>query len=325
MRGRVYNQLFAAARLLAIVLALTALLPASAEARCGQIQLAEMNPVNWRGGGGTYDAFDTAQYVQAVEIRVRKKGGGQCRYAIGISEGNSGAFEPRELSRQGSKLAYNLYDTASMSNILMDMELGGTVISGEFRDAGARREVNTHTYYWVIPPQQVAPGTRSGYRDQLAFRLHEQVGGVFVQRHQRTNGHRARAARVVEVSLVDSGMYFDASDVSQRLDFGTLRSGESPDFDLRARGNVSFEVSLQSQNQGVMTHTSLRSSVPYRLEVDGVPVNLRNGPPVSIASSSGEMTGSEGEVYRIAVTVGSLVRSLGGLHRDNITVTLTAR
>ena len=59
-----------------------------------------------------------------------------------------------------------------MSNILMDMELGGTVISGEFRDADARREVNTHTYYWVIPPHQLAPGTRSGYRDQLAFRLH---------------------------------------------------------------------------------------------------------------------------------------------------------
>ena len=324
MRERAHNQL-SGALFLAIVLALAALLPVSAEARCGQIQLSKMDPVNWRGGGGRYDAFDTAQYVQPVEIRVRKKGGGRCRYAIGISEGSSGAFEPRELSRQGAKLAYNLYDSASMSNILMDMELGGAVISGEFRDVDAKREANTHTYFWVIPPQQIAPGTRRRYRDRLAFRLHEQVGGVYVQRHRRTKRHRARAARVVEVSLVDSGAYFEASDVSQRLDFGTLRSGDSLDFDLRARGNVSFEVSLQSQNRGVMAHTSLRSSVPYRLEVDGVPVNLRNGAPVLVASSSGDMTGPEGEVYRIAVTVGSLVRSLGGLHRDSITVTLTAQ
>ena len=324
MRGRAHNQQSGALSL-AIVLALATLLPVSEEARCGQIRLDKMNPVNWRGGGGRYDAFDTAQYVQPIEIRVRKRGGGKCRYAIGVSEGSSGLFEPRELSRHGSKLAYNLYDTASMSNILMDMELGGALISGEFRDADAKREINTHTYYWVIPPLQIAPGTRRRYRDRLAFRLHEQVGGVYVQRHRKVKNHRARAARVVEVSLVDSGMYFDANDVSQRLDFGTLRSGQSLDFDLRARGNVSFEVSLQSQNRGVMAHTALRSSVPYSLEVDGVRANLRSGAPVPVASSSGDMTGPEGEVYRIAVTVGSLARSLGGLHRDSITVTLTAR
>ncbi len=309
---------------LTICATLVTALPHSAQAGCGQIHLTDMDPVDWRGGGSSYDCFDAAQYVQAVEIRVRKTGGGSCRYAIGISEGGSGVFDPRQLSRHGGKLDYNVHDSASLANILMDMKLGGAVITGEFSTAGAQQEEHRHTYYWAIPALQVAPGSNSRYQDRLAFRLYEEVGGVYVQRHSATKHHRARAAKMVEVSLVDTGAPFNAADVSQELDFGTFFSGESLRFDLRARGNTSFDVSLQSQNRAVMAHASLPSSVPYMLKVDGVPVDLTSGAPIPMASSTTDMTGPEGDVYEIEVTIGSLSQSLGGLHRDSITVTLTA-
>ena len=129
---------------------------------------------------------------------------------------------------------------------------------------------------------------------------------------------------MVEVSLVDTGASFNAADLSQELDFGTFFTGESLRFDLRARGNTSFDLSLQSQNRAVMAHSSLPSTVPYTLEVDGLLVDLTGGASIPIASSTGGMTGPEGDVYEIEVTIGSLTQSLGGLHRDSITVTLTA-
>ncbi len=217
-----------------------------------------------------------------------------------------------------------MHDSASLANILMDMASGSAVITGEFTDADAQHEERRHTYYWAIPPLQVVPGSNSRYQDRLSFRLHEEVGGVYVQRHSATKHHRARAAKMVEVSLVDTGASFNAADVSQELDFGTFFTGESLRFDLRARGNTSFDVSLQSQNRAVMAHASLPSTVPYTLEVDGVPVDLASGASIPVASSTAYMTGSEGDVYEIEVTIGSLSQSLGGLHRDSITVTLTA-
>ena len=300
--------------------------PGRAEAACSQIHLANMDPVEWRGAsGGRYDAFDASQYVQAVEIRVRKTGGGSCRYAIGISEGYSGTFEPRQMKRRGEKLAYNLHNSAAQTNVLMDLALGGSVIEGAFTNSEADLEANTHTYYWIIPPMQVVSGANSWYQDRLTFRLHEELGGVFVQRHSGTKHHRARASQMVEVSLVDVGAPFNSADISQQLDFGVFSAGQSLSFDLRARGNTSFDVSLQSVNAGVMAHASLPSAVPYTLEVDGVPVDLTSGAEVPIASFSGDATGANGVGYRVAVTVGSLSGTLGGLHRDSITVTVAAQ
>ena len=309
---------------LSICAALVISLPARAQTGCGRIHLTDMDPVDWRGGGSSYDCFDAAQYVQAVEIRVRKTGGGSCRYAIGISEGGAGVFDPRELSRPRGKLLYNVHDSASLASILMDMTFGGAVITGEFTDVDAKQEAHRHTYYWSIPAGQVVHGSNSRYQDRLGFHLHEEVGDVYVPRQSATKHHRARASKMVEVSLVDTGAPFNAADVSQELDFGTFSSGESLSFDLRARGNTSFDVSLQSHNQGTMAHASLRSSVPYTLEVDGVPADLTSGSSIPIASSTSGMTGPEGDVYEIEVTIGSLSGSLGGLHRDSITVTLTA-
>lgn len=298
---------------------------ASAEAACGRLRLAEVDAVDWQGAGGGYDVFDATQYVQPVEIRVRKERGGTCSYAIGISEGSSGLFDPRELVRRGQRLAYNLYDTSAQTNILMDLALGGTVIRGGFTDADARQETHTHTYYWTIPAQQIVPGSSGRYADRPTLRLYEEVNGVFAQRHTRRKRHRARAPRLVEISLVDVGAPFNAADVSQTLDFGTFFEGQSLSFDLRARGNTGFRVSLESRNRGVMAHASLPSRVPYTLSVDGVPVDLGRRRPVRIASFTGETTDAEGEAYRIEVQVGSLAGTLGGRHRDSVTVTLTAR
>ncbi|MEE9279486.1 MAG: spore coat protein U domain-containing protein [Myxococcota bacterium] len=311
--------------ILSLCLAAGLLLPDQAGAECGRIRLLNMDPVDWRGGGGGYDVFDATQHIQPVEIRVRKTRGGTCRYKIGTSEGSSGLFDPRQLVRRGQRLAYNLYDTAAQTNIVTDLALGGTVIEGQFTDASAGTETNTHTYYWVIPPRQMVAGAHGRYSDRLRFRLYEEVGGVYVQRNAQSRRHRTRAPRQVEISLVDTGAPFNANDVSQKLDFGIFSEGRMQGFDLRVRGNTGFRVSLQSANQGVMAHDALRSAVPYTCTVDGVPVDLNRRGAAQIASFTADATVAEGAVYRIEVTVGSLAGTLGGRHRDSVTVTLMAR
>ena len=309
---------------LPIVCLLLAVTPAPAHA-CGLLFLQTTNTIDWQGATGNYDVFDANTYVQAVEIRVVKLFFGTCSYAIGISEGGSGSFNPRELSVGQRVLDYNLYDSPGQTNVVEDASSGGTLLVGQFTNNAAFLESNVHTYYWVIPPLQIVSGTNGQYQDRPSVTLYENVGGTLATRDTASIRHRTRAPRAAEISLVDTGAPFDAGDLSQSLNFGIFFTGESLSFDLLARANTNFDLSLQSANAGRMAHTSLASAVPYTLTVDGAAVDLTGGGPVQIASFGGSQTSVQGQRYGINVTVGSLAGALSGLHQDQVTVTLTAR
>jgi spore coat protein U-like protein len=308
---------------LAGVLALL-LLGGEARAQCGSLTFPNLPVVDWQGAGGSYDVFDATEYVQSVTFGVNKKQGGQCSYVIGISTGGSGAFDPRELLRTGVTIDYNLYDSAAQSNIVQDYASGGTLISGQF-SGGGQNESNTHTYYYVIPVEQIVGSATQPYEDTVTFEVWMDLGGSYGLEDSATRKHRASVSTAVELSLVDTGGAFNVGDSTQLLDFGTLTQGENQAFDLRVRGNANFDVALQSANSGVMAHTTASSNVPYTLEVDSGAVDLSSGNPVTVASFTGGTTTIDGQVYEIRVTIGSLSGTGSGTHEDNITVTVSAQ
>ena len=203
---------------------------------------------------------------------------------------------------------------------------GGTLITGQFTDATQRNESALHTYYYVIPPLQVVPGRAGRYTDNPRFRLWENTTGGPVRRDQDRARHRARVPEAVQLSLVNYGGPFDAADVAQTLNFETLSAGKILDFDLRVRGNTAFTVTMRSQNRGVLAHAdSAPSSVPYELSVGGSAYDLSGGGDVQVASFSGDQTDIQGEVYAVQVEIGNLSGTLAGLHRDNVTITVSAQ
>ena len=312
-----------APRLWAVLLVL-ALMATRAYGACGSLSIPNMGSVDWLGAAGDYEVFDSTEYVQALTFDLKKKQGGQCNYVVGISTGGSGVFNPRELVRQSNILDYNVYDDASQSNVLQDFASGGTLITGAFTGGGAN-ETHTLTYYWVIPKEQVVAASSFNYTDTLTFEAYQDDPPPWTLEDTATRAHRSTVASAVEVSLVDTGAGFNVADTTQLLDFGTLTLNENLAFDIRARGNVNFDVALQSTNSGVMAHTSEPDTVPYTLDVDGGPVDLSSGNPVTIASFNGGTTTLEGEVYQIDVTIGSVSGMASGTYDDTITVTISAQ
>ena len=307
---------------LALILALA--LPGEALAQCGLLILENLGNIDYQGSTGSYDIFDPTAYAQPVSIRVTKILG-TCDFAIGADEGQAGTYFSRQLRHGGSRLDYNLYTDPSLSNVLTEPGGGGAQLTGSFTTFDPL-DSQVLTYYYSIPPLQVVPGTNANYSDTPRFSVYELDGGNPRGRSRRNIGHRAQVARTAELSLVETGAPFNASDVSQFLDFGIFYTGQALSFDLRGRANTDFDISLQSANGGVMTHTTFPgSNVPYTLTSNGSTIGLGGGGAVTIGSFSGGTTGPQGELYAITVTVGSLAGTVGGLHQDQITVTLTAR
>lgn len=298
--------------------------PTNARAACGDLILESIGTVDWQGAIGSYDIFDASSYAQPVSIRVTKINGGTCTFAIGVDEGQAGSYSPRRLRHGADRLDYNLYTDSALTNILTDLGGGGQQLVGAFTTK-ADTETLMLTYYYSIPPLQVVPGTNGNYADRVRFTVYDTTTNRARGRASQNVSHRAQVARTAELSLVETGAPFDANDVSQFMDFGIFFTGQSLSFDLRGRANTAFDIEMQSANGGLMVHTSFPASqVPYTLTSNGNAVALGAG-PVVIGSFAGGATSSQGELYAVTVTIGSLAGTYGGLHQDQITVTLVAR
>ena len=305
------------------VLSAIAVAAPSAHAQCGLLILENLGNVDWQGASGSYDIFDSSSYAQPVNIRVIKLLG-TCTFSVGADEGQSGTYGSRQLRHGGDRVDYNLYTDSALANVLTEPGDGGQQLTGAFTTPDII-ESQVLTYYYNIPPLQVVPGTNGNYSDRVRFTVYEGSGNNPRGRGSQNVGHRAQIARSAEISLVESGAPFDANDVSQFMDFGIFYTGQSLSFDLRGRANTDFDIEMQSANGGVMVHTSFPASqVPYTLTSNGSAVPLGGG-PVVIGSFNGGATGPQGELYAISVTIDSLAGTFGGLHQDQITVTLTAR
>lgn len=304
------------------VAAILALSAAPAWAGCTMTISSLANPVSWLGGGGTgYDVFDATDHIQTVAVSVKKTAGSGCSYFIAATAGGSGSFNSRKMISGANSLTYNLYTSAAKTNILEDLP-GATssqVISGTFTSTNTTQNKNL---YFDIPVQQIGkPGT---YIDTLSVKLYSgTVSSNTLVQTVTGQKFQASVVAVAQMSLVPTGQAFNQASTTQSLNFGTLSAGQALGFDMRARGNNGYGVTMQSANSGVMTSAGTTDTVPYTLSVGGSNVNLSGGIAVTVASATTPST-VNGNLSAVLATIGAIAGISSGSYSDTITVVITS-
>lgn len=314
-------------RLLSIALVALLVPTAAAQAVCGSLALARLGAHSWSSSAsGDYNPFDSTQYFQQEDLQAKKSGGGQCDFFITLSTGDSGGFSPRQMTGGSEVLTYNFYDAPNVSaNVLKDFPEAVTlsdVLDGQMTN-NKNKETQTLLYHWSIDPQLVVGPTT--YQDSaVTFSLYQGTIASPTLEDQLTVTVSAVVPQVVELSLVATGGAFDAADINETVDFGTLVESAQQSFDLLVRSNDGYQVSFQSAASSTLSKPAPNpDNVSYTVTVGGNPADLSSGAAVVVASASG-VTPVNGDRFAVSFTVGTVSGHRTGSYDDNVTVTVSA-
>lgn len=318
-----------------LLLAFLLLLPQKAQALCVGLGVALKNmpaTITYAGTGGGYAVYAASDVMQTVnfqvEVLVAALG---CNYYIVMSPGSSNNVNQRQMPRSagGGTLDYNAYTTVGKAAILKDNGAGaGERINGSF-GVVAVGATNNHSFYWAISPLQVVAAGAGYFQDSVTVSLYQEkiFTNNYVLADSKTVTFRAVADSSIDLSLVDSGGSFSASDTTQTVDFDTLTSGETLAYDTLVRSNDGYSITMQSANGQVMKHESapsVSSTVPYTLTLGGVGANLSSGSAVTVKTHTGT-TPAAGDRLGTSFSVGTLNGAEApGNYSDVITVTVSA-
>ncbi len=314
-------------RLLSVALVVLLVPTAAAQAQCGRLSLRLLGAHSWSSSAsGDYSPFDSTQYFQQEDVQARKSGGGQCDFFITLSTGDSGGFGQRQMTGGADVLTYNFYDAPNVSaNVLKDFPDALTlsdVLDGQMTDT-KKIETNTLLYYWSIDPQLVV-GAATYQDSAVIFSLYQGTIAAPTLEDQLTVTVSAVVPQVVELSLVPTGGAFDAADINETVNFGTLVEGAQQSFDLLVRSNSGYQVSFQSAESSTMRKSPPNpDNVSYTVTVGGNPADLSSGAGVVVATAGGA-TPVNGDRLAVTFTVGTVSGRRTGSYDDNITVTVSA-
>jgi spore coat protein U-like protein len=269
-----------------------------------------------------YDPLSGREAEERVDVTV-KRIEGDCDFALGAGRGQSGG-SPRQMAQGSRRLAYELYRSGNRGRVLRDAGSGGTdeMILGQFRPG--RDEVQLDLEAVVPPGQMTAAG---GYADTVTFTLYQLSGGV--PGRVLDTRQVAVAATVAPVAsfevVIEGSRRALRSGLLGKLDFGDLEDGERLGFDVEASGNVGYDIELASENGGVLAGQggAQGSSVPYALQLDGRPLDLRGASAVGQAPVTD--AGRASVLHRVEVEIGDTGRAQAGKYRDDLTLTITTR
>jgi hypothetical protein len=209
----------------------------------------------------------------------------------------------------------------------LPVHLHDTPAAGSFPLVLGLNQENSHSFYWTINASPVVTAGASRFQDTtLQLRLYSGlILGATVLEDTKTITFRAKAESSIDLSLVNTGGAFNIADTTQTVDFGTLASGESLEYDTMIRSNDGYVVTLQSQNSQQLKHAVLPAGlVPYSLTVNGGNVNLSGGNAVQAATATGA-TPATGNRLPTIFTIGTLTGAEpAGNYQDVITVTVSS-
>lgn len=274
------------------------------------------------GLGDVSLTWTSAASSAPLAFEVTKSRRAECRYEVAFSNGGAADYNRRATLGTAS-LRYQLYKESALTTVLKDFNDGSSSerLSGSF--PAGRRLRNSHVYYFQLPGLDgssrslPAPGD---YKNVYQVRVRDDGG-----RERSTNINvTVRVPKMVELSLVRTGGGFDPNDNSEVVDFGDMTANSSRDFDVRVRSNAGYSVSFASQNKSQLRHrtTSINSSIPYAVAVNGAAKDLTSGNAVVVASGTGT-TDLSGRAIPVNVKLTNTADRLEGGYLDNITVTVT--
>jgi len=239
-------------------------------------------------------------------------------------------FDPspdnRILTNGSYSIPFEIYDTPlpprrvlfdAITATSSDQVLVGIFPTPPFNKAPS----DTKTFVVVVPPGGFAPA--GWYTATLTAHFWEGSFKSGIEKGQTQLSLKLTVKDILNVAVVPVGASFDFYATQITTDFGYLEVGATRSFDLIARANTTYGLSITSTNGGYLRNNDPAdlSSIPYALQINGGNVSLTAGVSVPIVSAK-PATSSEGDRYNITATILNYDFPTEGLYSDTLVITI---
>lgn len=261
----------------------------------------------------------------SATFRVRRQNDASCPFFLTIDNGGAPSFSTRRLlhSDHYASLKVQICGDASCSRIIKhfpEASSSSDVITGQFAPHGAD-EIELS----FRPRLDTADYERFGtYDSTFAIRLYSGTPGG-ENRLLETDNFRLshRLNKRIDLSLVSTGLPFDAGSTTKTLNFGALTTGKSQGFDFILKYNAGYRVRFSSQNRGALQGARKDARIPYVMTIDGMPVYLGDDEERTWLRAPG-VSPRGGRRFTGRVVIGRVDQAQAGSYQDAITITVSA-
>jgi spore coat protein U-like protein len=223
-------------------------------------------------------------------------------------------------------IPFEIYDTLQVPRRILFDAITATssdqVLVGIFpTPAFNKAPSDTKTFVIVVPPGGFVPaGT---YSATLTTHFWEGTFKSGIEKGQAQLSLKLSVNDILNVVAVPVGANFDFSATQMTTDFGYLEIGAMRSFDLIARANTTYGLSITSTNGGYLRNNDPgdSSSIPYTLQINGSSVSLPAGVSVPIVSAK-PATNAEGDRYTITAKILNYDFPTEGLYSDTLVITI---
>lgn len=289
---------------------------------CTGFQIHSFTRISPFGGGvnATYNQVSGLEISLTIEIFHFDD---PTDYFITISGGLNGVPANRLfMNPNNDPIEYFLYNNMTDKIIIKDLSSNPSlneVLSGSLPNGNTRQNV---TYYLSIPSGAFYPG--STYTDTVTVSLYKGNLNSYTFSDSRDLTFNIQVPDVIDISLVPLGANFDVNSSNMTFDFGELFPGQTKNADIIVRSNLSYEVSLSSENGSILKSMdpANTSEIPYLCSINGSTITLPPLTPTVVIQ--GSPTNNEGDRNRIDIVIGNFWDVGSGTYEDNITITLAA-
>lgn len=248
--------------------------------------------------------------AEQFTIHSRESG---CAFFVTFSNSNNRRLK----NGYGDQLRYELYDTVQHKNRLTGPPSTSTqnILEGYF---GKSQPLQGLRYYFFVPFDQEVPSGE--YSDSIDISVYEGTTGQYILRDTKQVTYTVTVPANISISIHSSPGIGETAD----LNFGTLQIGESRSFSIDVVANTPYDMSIESENNGVLSQDTTRvpNTISYALQYQGRAIDLsrRIYLPYPQRKHSTEVN-----THEFNAIIGEFDFVLWGEYRDNLVVTITAR
>jgi len=276
----------------------------------------------------------------AVEVTVSRNNNSnniddQCFYLILIENAGGATSNDRYLKKGGSTpIRVQFYKTPGHgSNVVKSSADAVSLSDGITGVLGVGVSSQVITYNAYVDPSWIGAASTGPHTERFSFKLYRYDGSTFGSRVSvNTNADKQfqyTVSDTLSLSLVRSGSPYNAADVNQTLDFGTLTDNkQATGVDLWLVYKNGYKLTLTSanawnlknQNAGI-TSSNL---IPYTLSLGGVSVQRLSGENMVLNAPSGSASAVGGDRYAVAASVQTVGTVYNGSYGDTVTFKILA-
>lgn len=269
------------------------------------------------------ESLQTIQVLRSLYNNQKQANFKRNEVAVFFSTGNSSSTAARYLERtEGTdRLYYNIYDTSSSHNLLIDPS-SYTAGSGDYlsflfpriktRDLLTEQRIE-ESFLIEIPGSQFV---HSGiYTDTITMSLYSIDNGTFYDTVNMTISVTVNDVLGLSIGAVDS--LYDANADSYTMNFEVLETGETLSAFAVALSNTYYSIYVSSTNGGALKHSRVETYVPYTLFVDDVQISISDSQFIEVLSNQ-PPTDGDGNPHEISVVIGNVEWIPSGDYEENI-------